>query len=156
MAIIVGSAMQRTTAIINPLANYRYQVIVKQLGWNLDTFEGLELDQFDRSDTYYVVVRNLQQDIIGCARLLPITQPYLLKTIIPQLLNGLPPPKTDEIWELSRFAAVVQLAQEQGSKRLLLISFFKRGKTLALCGIQRTSGRRTATPGWKIDCCVLG
>lgn len=106
MNIVAGSATKLTKEVIISLANYRYKVFVEQLGWNLGTSEGLELDQFDRLDTLYVIARNQQGDIIGCARLLPTTQPYLLEEVFPELLNGLSPPKSDEIWELSRFAAM--------------------------------------------------
>ena len=44
--------------------------------------------------------------VVGCARLLPTTRPYLLGEVCPQLLNGMPPPSSPEIWELSRFAAL--------------------------------------------------
>ena len=66
----------------------------------------MELDQFDRPDTVYVIVQTDDGDIVGCARLLPTTRPYLLAEVFPQLLNGLPPPRSPEVWELSRFSAV--------------------------------------------------
>ncbi|MCX7087723.1 MAG: GNAT family N-acetyltransferase, partial [Methylococcales bacterium] len=81
MDIIAGSATQLATDVIASLANYRYKVFVEQLGWQLDTPEGIELDQFDRPDTLYVVARNHAEEIIGCARLLPTTTPYLLEEI---------------------------------------------------------------------------
>ncbi len=76
------------------------------LGWELNTQNGLELDQFDHDDTLYVVAQDESGHVNGCARLLPTDQPYLLGDVFPQLLNGLPPPCTPEVWELSRFAAV--------------------------------------------------
>jgi acyl homoserine lactone synthase len=92
--------------LISGMARYRHEVFVKKLGWQLQSENGLEYDQFDRDDTVYVVARNDAQKIIGTARLLPTTQPYLLAEIFPQLLNGLAAPASADIWELSRFAAV--------------------------------------------------
>lgn len=66
----------------------------------------MELDQFDRPDTLYVVSQDEDGWVNGCARLLPTNHPYLLGEVFPQLLNGLPPPCTLDVWELSRFAAV--------------------------------------------------
>lgn len=66
----------------------------------------MESDQFDRADTVYVVAQDDNGHISGCARLLPTSRPYLLGEIFPQLLNGLAPPCSPEVWELSRFAAV--------------------------------------------------
>lgn len=88
------------------LAQYRHKVFVERLGWQLDTPEGIEQDQFDRPDTLYVVAQGTDGRVMGCARLLPTTQPYLLGDVFPNLLNGLAPPCSPDVWELSRFAAV--------------------------------------------------
>lgn len=88
------------------LGNYRHKIFVERLGWDLTTNNGQEIDQFDRTDTIYVVAKNDAGRILGCARLLPTTSPYLLSEIFPELLNGLPPPSSPDVWELSRFAAV--------------------------------------------------
>jgi acyl homoserine lactone synthase len=91
----------------NALAQYRHEIFVKQLGWRLPMAdERFERDQYDRDDTVYVLGRDEDGSICGCARLLPTTQPYLLQELFPFLLaEGMPPPKSSEVWELSRFAA---------------------------------------------------
>jgi len=81
-------------------------VFVEMLGWELQTRDGLELDQFDRADTVYVAARNEHGAVVGIARLLPTTRPYLLRDVFPQLLHEQPLPCTSAVWELSRFAAV--------------------------------------------------
>jgi acyl homoserine lactone synthase len=129
------------------VAAYRYKVFVENLGWDLHAPDGLEQDQFDRPDTVYVVARDDEGEVCGCARLLPTTHPYLLSEVFPQLLNGAIPPNSPEIWELSRFAALdfnspnqsplrqmssditlallrsaVDCAAKQGAKRLITVS----------------------------------
>lgn len=66
----------------------------------------MELDQFDRPDARYVVAHDDHGAVIGTARLLPTTQPYLLGEVFPHLMGDQPVPCSDEVWELSRFAAV--------------------------------------------------
>jgi N-acyl-L-homoserine lactone synthetase len=88
------------------MGHYRYRVFVEKLGWELQCEGGLEYDQFDRDDTVYVVAQDDDGDIIGMARLLPTMRPYLLGEVFPQLMNELPIPKTEEVWELSRFVAL--------------------------------------------------
>jgi acyl homoserine lactone synthase len=88
------------------VASYRHKVFVENLGWDLHSPDGYEQDQFDRPDTVYVAARNDDEEICGCARLLPTTRPYLLAEVFPQLLNGMAPPNSADIWELSRFATV--------------------------------------------------
>lgn len=88
------------------VASYRHRVFIENLGWDLHSLDGMEQDQFDRPDTIYVAARDDDGEICGCARLLPTTRAYLLAEVFPQLLNGLVPPCSPDVWELSRFASV--------------------------------------------------
>jgi N-acyl-L-homoserine lactone synthetase len=92
--------------LFSKIGHYRHKVFVETLGWDLKTRNGLELDQFDRPDTLYMVSQDDEGQVNGCARLLPTSQPYLLGEVFPELMNGLPVPCTPDVWELSRFAAV--------------------------------------------------
>jgi N-acyl-L-homoserine lactone synthetase len=88
------------------LANYRHQVFIEKLGWQLNVSNRTETDQFDGPATVYVVAEEADGTISGCARLLPTNGPYLLADVFPEMLNGTVAPRDPEIWELSRFAAV--------------------------------------------------
>ncbi len=134
------------------LFRYRHNVFVDLLGWDLElsaknTALRLEEDQFDTEETVYVYSKDKFDNITGCARLLPTTQPYLLEEVFPELLNGMPAPKSDDVWELSRFACVdlnqpvqainsqcqskysvdlmnetIRFARERGAKHLISVS----------------------------------
>jgi N-acyl-L-homoserine lactone synthetase len=93
------------------LLRYRHDVFIELLNWDLDLSERntklrLEEDQFDTDDTLNVYSKDRHGNIVGCARLLPTTLPYLLEEVFPELLGGMPTPKSDDVWELSRFACV--------------------------------------------------
>lgn len=104
MQVISGAAETLPNNLYGRVAEYRHEVFVERLGWQLHTENGMESDQFDRPDTIYVVSHDEQDEITGCARLLPTTGPYLLGEVFPHLLNELPPPCSPDTWELSRFA----------------------------------------------------
>lgn len=106
MNVISGKHAALPAATLSQIATYRHRVFVETLGWDLQTRDGEEHDQFDRDDTVYVASRDELGRINGCARLLPTSRPYLLGDVFPELMNGLPLPCSDEVWELSRFAAV--------------------------------------------------
>jgi len=106
MDFVSAKGNQLPQALFNELNEYRYKVFIEKLGWDLQTPEDQEIDQFDTVDAVYVIARNEQESITGCARLLPTTKPYLLEKIFPELLNGSLVPKHDDIWELSRFTAL--------------------------------------------------
>jgi acyl homoserine lactone synthase len=102
---IAGTSQNLSEDVFVGLARFRHKVFVETLGWDLATQAGLELDQFDRPDTVYVVARE-EGRYVGVARLLPTVRPYLLGEVFPQLMGGASPPSSAEVWELSRFAAI--------------------------------------------------
>lgn len=125
------------------LAQYRHKIFIERLGWSLPVDDGLERDQFDHPETIYVVTREPDGAICGCARLLPTTEPYLLGEVFRHLMHNQPVPKSRDVWELSRFAAAsvkadsaidpalntrallaeaVHAAAAQGAKRLITVS----------------------------------
>lgn len=147
MQFCSGVQEELSLNLFDKVSKYRNKLFVTTLGWQLKTKNGMELDQFDRPDTVYVISQDADGEVNGCARLLPTNRPYLLGEVFPQLLNGLPPPSTPDVWELSRFAAMdfnnqtssalghlssplaIQLLQESvtcagelGAKRLITVS----------------------------------
>ena len=106
MNVISGKTEVLSQNLFTKISSYRHKVFVETLGWQLQTQNGLELDQFDRPDTVYVATQDDAGYVNGCARLLPTDQPYLLGEVFPQLMNGQLPPCTPDVWELSRFAAM--------------------------------------------------
>lgn len=91
MHIVAGTANSLSTSAFAAMAHYRYRVFVEKLHWELENDGVTELDQFDRSDTMYVMARERDARLKGVARLLPTNQPYLLNDVFPQLLDGHPP-----------------------------------------------------------------
>ncbi len=86
------------------MARYRYRVFVGQLGWDLPVPVDCDQDQFDNPHTRHLIAYD-REEVVGYARLLPTTQPYLLQTLFPELLNGMGAPVDEGVWELSRYAA---------------------------------------------------
>lgn len=106
MNVVSGNQAELPPRLCADLDCYSHNVFVESLRWDLNAPEGIEQDQFDHQDTVYVIARDDEGRINGCARLLPTTGPYLLEEVFPELLNGLSPPSSSKVWELSRFAAV--------------------------------------------------
>lgn len=161
MEIISGNSTSLHPQLMDSAARYRHKVFVEKLGWQLNCNDLLENDQFDRPDTVYVIAKNQNEEIVGIARLLPTTRPYLLGDVFPHLMHGMPPPASDDIWELSRFAAVdfnaqqtsalgqlsspltiellhasIQCAFSFGAKRLITVSPIGIERLLRKLGIQ--------------------
>lgn len=142
MEILTGTPDVLAHGVMRSLAQYRHTVFVEKLGWNLLGQNGLELDQFDRDDTIYVVARGPENKIMGTARLLPTERPYLLGEVFPQLMGGHPPPCDPEVWELSRFAATdFQSAQGNALSQFsspIVVELLQEALRVAAChGVRR-------------------
>jgi len=143
MQTIIGKSRELAPSLNDALAQYRHKIFIERLGWPLPVVNGMEVDQFDHSDTLYVMTTEPDGAICGCARLLPTTEPYLLSEIFAHLIPGDMPPRSHDVWELSRFAAAtvdpastidaacntrsllaasVRIAAERGAKRLITVS----------------------------------
>jgi N-acyl-L-homoserine lactone synthetase len=181
MEIISGVSAHLPPQLLTALAHYRYQVFVKKLGWPLQCQDNLEFDDFDKPDTIYVIALNASKKIIGSTRLLPTTRPYLLEEVFPQLVASCPPPKSPEVWELSRFSAIdldapdssyhsslassvsvgllrtsMQCAAKRGAKRLITVSPLGVERLLHKLGFQaRRGGPTTIIDGVPIFACWI-
>jgi len=114
LTVVSGISSQLSPGLELALAAYRYEVFIETLGWQLPVENGLERDQFDRPDTLYVIARDANESVCGCARLLPTTQAYLLDEVFPGLMNGAPAPHASDVWELSRFSTKAYPAMKRG------------------------------------------
>lgn len=143
MKTTIGKSKELSPAIEHALAIYRHKIFIERLGWTLPVENGVERDQFDHQDTLYVMTRDQDGGICGCARLLPTSEPYLLSEVFPHLMAGAPVPRSGDVWELSRFAAAtvdpnsavdatintrcllaasVRIAAAHGARRLITVS----------------------------------
>lgn len=82
----------------------RHEVFHDRLGWDVNSDNGMEHDEFDEANPVYVLAKGEENEVMGCWRMLPTTGPNMLKDTFPQLLHGQPAPQQSNVWELSRFA----------------------------------------------------
>lgn len=100
-----GTRQQLPPQLFEQMGHYRREVFINQLGWQLNTINGMELDEFDGPDAVYVCSHDDEGRVSGVARLLPTTAPYLMEKVFPELWGGKQLPRDPKVWELSRFAA---------------------------------------------------
>ena len=89
--------------IENELYRFRNRIFSGRLGWDVESYRGLERDSFDSPDTHWVLIED-SEGICGCIRMLDCSGTYMLSTIFPTALAGECPPDTPDIWELTRLA----------------------------------------------------
>ncbi|WP_095211816.1 acyl-homoserine-lactone synthase [Burkholderia sp. ABCPW 11] len=115
-SIFAGRLVDIPAPLRHGLGEFRYEVFVKRLGWqlpNADALSATEWDHFDRGDTIHVVLLDPMEQVCGCARLMPTTKPYLLQTLHAHSPNCVLP-VSPTVWELSRFAASIRPVRSMG------------------------------------------
>ncbi|MDR7152053.1 acyl homoserine lactone synthase [Hydrogenophaga palleronii] len=97
--------LQMNKSDLNAMFKLRYSVFHDRLGWDVQTKDGMERDEFDDlPEVSYVLAKDADGSVDACWRLLPTTGPYMLRLTFPELLHGQAAPMSEDCWELSRFA----------------------------------------------------
>lgn len=109
---------------INDIYKLRYKVFKEKLNWDVSTIDNdKEIDCFDLiEDLHYIIVVENEQ-LLGCIRLLPTMNDYMIEKVFPQLLDNIP--KDKDLWEGSRFAVLPeykkQIKEQPNQVGLLLL-----------------------------------
>jgi acyl homoserine lactone synthase len=82
----------------------RCRVFRDRMNWDVQVSDEMERDHFDNLHPVYLLQRDRDGHICGCARLLPTLGPTMLRDTFPTLLHENPMPASPAIWESSRFA----------------------------------------------------
>jgi len=93
----------------------RYDTFYTRLGWDVNTQDGMERDEFDGPSSVYILGKTANQRVDACWRLLPTVGPYMLKDTFPELLYGQEAPQARDVWEMSRFALATDRLETSGA-----------------------------------------
>lgn len=89
---------------LDNLYRKRCDVFHNELGWDVPTKNGLEIDQYDIDSTIYMVSHDQEHGIVGGIRFLPTTGPNMIKDTFSYLIKDQNViPNDPKIWESSRF-----------------------------------------------------
>ncbi|HAC68503.1 MAG TPA: acyl-homoserine-lactone synthase [Pseudomonas sp.] len=116
MDILTGSATELGDSVYQSLIRFRYEVFIQRLRWHLPSNlheQRMETDQFDTPHARYIVGIEAGR-VVGCARLLPTLNPYLLGDVFAWISDA-PLPADARVWEVSRFAAINRTGRDVGA-----------------------------------------
>lgn len=90
----------------NPLAaqhKLRYESIILRQKWDVPFYNFMEFDQYDNPAAKYLVYRDENGQAKGVSRFYPTTLPYMLEEKFAHFVKDRDIPKSEKIWEGSRF-----------------------------------------------------
>lgn len=108
--------------ILDSMFRMRNDVFRGRLGWDIESSDGRERDEYDYFDPVYVICHH-DRRVTGCARLLPTTGRYMLNEVFAPLLRGEEAPVRPRVWELSRFAIAPSAGNDRRQAGHSLTSF---------------------------------
>ncbi|TIM31636.1 MAG: GNAT family N-acetyltransferase [Mesorhizobium sp.] len=100
---IAHSDYSKFPDLITGMHRLRYRVFRDRLNWDVSVSYDMEIDAYDALKPTYIMAVDDSTSVVGCARLLPTTGPTMLANTFPELLGSNPCPRSDKIFESSRF-----------------------------------------------------
>ncbi len=101
--VVVGATNPNCRGLLAAMFRQRYDVFIKEKGWKLKSYNGLEFDQYDTPDTIYLMDFDRNDDIVASMRMNRTDGPYMLADIFGEVCEG-PIPRGVDVWELTRGA----------------------------------------------------
>ncbi|MYM54181.1 acyl-homoserine-lactone synthase [Thalassovita mangrovi] len=94
--------------ILDEMYALRARVFHDRLGWDVVITDGKEIDEFDALSPTYLIALDDEGDVVGCLRLLQTTGPHMLADVFYDILDGEPPLRSAQLWEVTRFCVDTQ------------------------------------------------
>jgi N-acyl-L-homoserine lactone synthetase len=124
-------------SLIEESFKVRYEVFIEELGWNIPGVkDGIERDQFDTPQTYYMMKLDENGAVIAGGRFVSTESSFLLKDIFPDLVDA----EHQNLlihkgfWEFSRLFISTQHRKKIGRQktRALLCELLLGGQSFAM------------------------
>ncbi|MER9585366.1 acyl-homoserine-lactone synthase [Mesorhizobium sp. M0276] len=109
--------------LIAGMHRLRHRVFRDRLNWDVSVSGDMEIDAYDALKPTYIIAVDESGSVVGCARLLPTTGPMMLANTFPVLLGSNPFPRSDKIFESSRFCVDTSSADSVSATGLRNVTF---------------------------------
>jgi len=117
------SEFGRHLDLLTSMYRLRRRVFKDRLDWSVSVSGDLEIDIYDALSPTYLLAVSVDNEVLGCVRLLPTTGPTMLADTFSSLLGGQTAPRDDHILESSRFCVDTARSAEAGRNGLNRATF---------------------------------
>ncbi len=98
--------------ILPSIYRLRHQGFKQRQDYDVPDYNGMEYDAYDTPATTYLAWKDNNGVVRGCTRLFPTTRPYMIEDLWPETVTSIKLPKSNTIWEASRFCIDKTLPSE--------------------------------------------
>ena len=113
--IVLPENRARHKHLLDAMFRMRYDVVVKQWGWDVPGIEpGYDKDAFDTDQTVYMLyLSEAGDEVLGCCRFNPTSEPYMISELWPDHCDLQDMPKSSTSWETSRFVVTDKVSSKE-------------------------------------------
>ena len=101
--VVVGATNPNCREFLAKMFRQRHDIFIKEKGWNLKSYNGLEFDQYDTAESIYLMEFDSRRNLVASMRMNPTDGPYMLQEIFSSVCE-MPIPRGRDVWELTRGA----------------------------------------------------
>lgn len=101
--VVMGATNPNCREYLAAMFRQRYDVFIKEKGWNLKSYNGLEFDNYDTASTIYLLEFDSDGILVASMRMNPTDGPYMLADVFREVCEG-EIPRGRDVWELTRGA----------------------------------------------------
>jgi N-acyl-L-homoserine lactone synthetase len=109
-------------SVVDQLYQFRKQLFVDALRWDLRVEAGRERDQFDTETAVHCAIFR-DGNLFAGFRAIRTDEPYLAESVFPQLATFAAYPRRHDAWEISRFGVAPSQAGSMTAKVLYALMF---------------------------------
>ena len=91
-------------ADLDNMYRFRHKVFFDKLNWDVNSEDGMEKDQYDEKNTYYLIYKDENDIIRGCVRFIEMVNKCMFDGPFKDKLPNVHEFKRPGYWEVSRFA----------------------------------------------------
>lgn len=96
---------------LDAMYRLRHKVFFEKLKWQVNSEDGMEKDEYDENNTYYLIFKDKNNIVRGCQRYIPMNNPCMFDGPFDFVLSNLKDYKNAQYWEASRLAVDYDYAE---------------------------------------------
>jgi acyl homoserine lactone synthase len=131
--------------LLTAMYRLRRRVFKERLEWSVSSTGDFEIDLFDTLNPTHLIAISETREVVGCVRLLPTMGPTMLAGSFAQLLGGQPMPRSDSVFESSRYCVDTARARALGDNGLNRITFMLFAAMIEFLRAERADAIVTVT-----------
>jgi N-acyl-L-homoserine lactone synthetase len=101
--VVEGATNPNCRKLLAAMFRQRHDIFIKEKGWKLKSYNGLEFDQYDTAQSIYLMEFDGDDQLVASMRMCRTDGPYMLADIFSEVCE-VPIPRGVDVWELTRGA----------------------------------------------------